>query len=168
MPTWRCNCEQHPVLALLLRALAGSALGCNGPLQPTACCVCAFAVQLRDKAIRFVSINSAIVIKLQEPLEINKTRCQNQLADVLVVIALSLSTSCMRTTGATCAAASKEQKPADDAADDASSCPELMSDDDPMPALPGMKPASRRFDGVEEADDGTDDEAGSEGAKQSN
>ena len=93
---------------------------------------------------------------------------QNQSADVLVVIALSLSTSCMRTTGATGAAASKEQKPADDAADDASSCPELMSDDDPMPALPGMKPASRRFNGVEEADDDTDDEPGSEGAKQSN
>lgn len=93
---------------------------------------------------------------------------QNQSADVVVVIALSLSTSCMRTTGATGAAASKEQKPADDAADDASSCPELMSDDDPMPALPGMKPASRRFNGVEEADDDTDDEPGSEGAKQSN
>ena len=74
----------------------------------------------------------------------------------------------MHTPGATGAAASKEQKPADDAADDASSCPELMSDDDPMPALPGMKPASRRFNGVEEADDDTDDEAGSEGAKQSN
>ena len=70
-------------------------------------------------------------------------------------------------TGATGAATSKEQKPADDPDDDASSCPELMSDDDPMPALPGMKPASRRFNGVEEADANTD-EAGSEGAKQSN
>ena len=74
----------------------------------------------------------------------------------------------MRTTGATGAAASKEQKPADGADDSASSCPELMSDDDPMPALPGMKPASRRFNGKEEADDDTDDEAGSEGVRQFN
>ena len=108
------------------------------------------------------------MIELQEPLEINNTRCQNQSADVLVVIALSLSTSCMRTTGATGAAAGKEQKPADDAADEKNSLQHFMTDNKNKQALPGMKPASRRFDGVEEADDGTDDEAGSEGAKQSN
>lgn len=104
------------------------------------------------------------MMKPQEPAENSATGRQSWLAVVLLVLSLHFSTPCMRIVGAKGPGSSKQQKPADD--DDA--CPELMSDDNPMPALPGMEPVSRRFDNTEDAEDDIDDEAGSEGEKQSN